>query len=150
MNAASLIRHLVTGLAAAGTVLFSAHLIAPDAVAAINKAGGDLIEPLVIFLALVAGAVTRLALAKLATLFRLGTGESASPPATGPMLAVIGWMTLAAGVVASLPACSSFEGMPLKATVQIQEGALSYSAKRGVEIEYRPGYGQMPDAYSSK
>lgn len=61
-----------------------------------------------------------------------------------PLLVVMG---TAAGLLgAALPSCAPGE-FPMKATVQLEEGSLSYSSKGGLEMEYRPGYGQMPEVY---
>jgi hypothetical protein len=56
-----------------------------------------------------------------------------------------GLSTLAA--VGTLPACAPGESMPIKASVLIEEGRLSYSSKGGLEMEYRPGFGEMPAHY---
>jgi hypothetical protein len=60
-----------------------------------------------------------------------------------PALLVVG---AAVGLLgAALPSCSP--GLPVKARVLLEEGALSYSSKGGLEMEYRPGYGEMPEVY---
>jgi hypothetical protein len=58
---------------------------------------------------------------------------------TLPLIAIVG--TTAALLTAALPSCS---GAPLKASLLLPEGRLSYSAKGGIEMEYAPGYGERP------
>jgi hypothetical protein len=78
----------------------------------------------------------------------LGAGEPEEPGSRPggplPLWVLIG---TAAALLGALPSCSGLSGLPLKATVFMEEGALSYSSKGGLEMEYRPGYGQMPEAY---
>lgn len=57
-----------------------------------------------------------------------------------------GLCTAAAG---TLPSCSPGGSLPIKASVLLEEGRLSYSSKGGLEMEYRPGYGEMPAVYRS-
>jgi hypothetical protein len=65
----------------------------------------------------------------------------------GPVLArktgLLPLVLLAA--VLCLPSC----GIPLKATLRLEEGALSYSSKGGLEMAYAPGHGEMPAIYRS-
>lgn len=72
-----------------------------------------------------------------------GAGDEAA----GGTVKVLLLVGAAAGLGGALPSCAP--GFPLKATVQIEEGALSYSTKGGLEMEYRPGYGRMPEIYRS-
>jgi hypothetical protein len=57
------------------------------------------------------------------------------------------WVIGTAAVLMGLPSCSALSGVPLRATIQLEEGALSYSSKGGINMEYRPGYGEMPEVY---
>lgn len=70
-----------------------------------------------------------------------GAGE------TNGFLLAIAWFAIGTVAVATLSSCSAITGYPIKATVQLEEGALSYSSKGGLEMEYRPGFGQMPEIY---
>jgi hypothetical protein len=103
MNTASLFRHLFTFLAGLGGILLSVHLIAPDQVAAVNKAGADLIAPLMVIIGAVAACVARLALTWISKLFRRGAGENVAGSGTVPL-----WIVgAAAGLICSaLPSCS--------------------------------------------
>lgn len=63
------------------------------------------------------------------------------------------WFAIGCGTAltlgTALTSCSS-GGIPLKVTAILEEGALSYSSKGGLEMEYRPGYGEMPKVYGTK
>jgi hypothetical protein len=48
-----------------------------------------------------------------------------------------------------LPSCAAVSGMPIKASLKLKEGRLSYSSKGGIEMQYRPGYGRMPAVYAA-
>lgn len=78
----------------------------------------------------------------------LGTESPENGTAGGPGGFSLLVVMLAAGcLMGALPSCAPGQGMPIKATFQLEEGALSYSSKGGLEMEYRPGYGRMPDHY---
>ena len=146
MNIASIIRHWFTLAATLLTGWLIASLaLTPDQQAELTKAFSDLIGPLVIIGTLVVTAVWRIALAWLGKILRTGSGEleNGGPSGGAGLLMIIGTMAVLGG----LPSCSIPPGFPIKATVQLEEGALSYSSKGGLEMEYRPGYGQMPDYY---
>jgi hypothetical protein len=150
MNVSTQVRHLLTFLAGIGTMLLTWNLIAPEQVAAVNKAGGDMIEPLVIILGAVAAGLFRLLISWAGTIFRRGAGEEnddsgkGRPGGAAQLLLLMG---TAAVLMGCLPSCSNF---PVKVTAILEEGALSYSSKGGLEMEYRPGYGEMPAVYREK
>jgi len=73
--------------------------------------------------------------------------EKTAGGGSGGLLLLIVWGTAAGLCFTALPSCSSLQGLPIKFTAQVEEGALSYSSKGGLEMEYRPGYGQMPEVY---
>lgn len=135
MNLASQLRHFITGLAAIGTLLLSWSIIAPGDVAAINRAGGDLVEPLVIFLSLVAAAVTRFLIGVVMAKFS-GNKETANNADTGTsggnVLALLLLGTVA-GIMGCLPSCSS--GYPLNGTVSYRDATTG--AKAG--LVFAPG-----------
>jgi hypothetical protein len=146
MNIASILRHWFTLAATLLTGWLIASLaLTPDQQTELTKALGDLVGPLVIIGTLVVTAVWRIALAWIGKVLRTGSGEleNSGPSGGAGLLLMIGTMAVLGG----LPSCSSLSGLPIKATVQLEEGALSYSSKGGLEMEYRPGYGQMPDHY---
>lgn len=104
MNTASLFRHLFTFLAGIGGTLLSVHLIAPDQVEAVNKAGADLITPLMVIGGAVAVCVSRMALTWIYKLFGVGAGERDGKK-TGLWIGLV-MVGTAAGLCISLPSCS--------------------------------------------
>jgi hypothetical protein len=81
------------------------------------------------------------------SVFSADNGEKTVSGGSGGLpLLIVG--TAAAGLCfTALPSCSALSGLPFRATVQVEEGVLSYSSKGGLEMEYRPGYGEMPKVY---
>ena len=75
------------------------------------------------------------------------TGEKTVGGGSGGLPLLIVWGTAAGLCFTALPSCSALAGLPIKFTAQLEEGALSYSSKGGLEMEYRPGYGEMPAVY---
>ena len=142
---ASLLRHAFTALAGLGGFLLSKGLIDAADAPAVDGAGGTLGAALAVILTAILG---RLVLSLTAKVFRSGAGESGNRGGSGdlPLVLILG--TGAAFMGLCLPSCSP--GLPIKATVQVEEGALSYSSKGGLEMEYRPGYGRMPEVYRDK
>jgi hypothetical protein len=67
MNIASQLRHFLTFLAGHGGLFLSWHIIAPDQAAAVDTAGADLIDPIIIIGAGAAG-VARLLLGWISSL----------------------------------------------------------------------------------
>lgn len=142
MNIASILRHWFTLLA----TLLTGWLVLPaEQQAELTKALGDLVGPLVIVLTLVITAVWRIALAWIGKVLRTGSGELENGGPSGGAGLLL--MITAVALGGALPSCQALSGLPIKATFQLEEGALSYSSKGGLEMEYRPGYGQMPDHY---
>lgn len=132
MNLASQLRHFLTGLAAIGTLLLSWSLIAPADVAALNEAGGRLVEPLVIFLSLLAGAIARVLIAFVLNIFRTGSGEDDTGTAGGLSLWLLGFM--AVGIMGCLPSCSLAE-YPISGSVTFRDPETG--AKAGLTIHPR-------------
>lgn len=152
MNLASHVRHFLTFLAGLGTILLGWNLLAPEQVAEVNAAGGKLIEPLMVILGAVGVFVARLALSWMTRIFRSGSGELDDDPKGGsggglPCLLLLCGMAGLMGFC--LPSCAAVSGMPIKASVLVEEGTLSYSSKGGIEMQYRPGYGRMPAVYAA-
>jgi hypothetical protein len=146
---ASIFRHWLTAAAGVlGLWLIAALAFSGDEAKQLTDALALLIEPTVAILGLIVVAVSRLAITWIGKLFGRGAGENGDPMTGLPVWVVMG---AAAGLfAAALPSCGSngeYTGPPVKATFQLKEGALSYSSKGGLEMEYRPGYGEMPDAY---
>jgi hypothetical protein len=142
MNIASILRHWFTLLA---TLLTGWLVLPPEQQAELTKALGDLVGPLVIILTLVVTAAWRVALAWLAKIFRHGSGELENGGSSGGanLLLLIGTAVVIGG---SLPSCS-LGGMPVTVSALLPEGKLSYSSKGGLNMEYNPGFGEMPDHY---
>ena len=133
----SLARHAVTYLAGIGGLLLSWHLIAPDQVDAVNKAGAELIAPLTIILGAVAACVARMALTWIFKLFGSGAGERSS---NGIGLGLV-WVGAAAGLICTaLPSCSAedrqvWRMIPIRSVFHTDYGSLGYSSKSGISIE---------------
>jgi hypothetical protein len=145
MNLASQIRHCLTFLAGLGGLFLSWQIIAPEQVAEVNKAGADLIDPIMIIIGAVAAGVARLVIGWIGSLIGRGAGGIGDKLSGIPVW--LGLLGTAVVIGGSLPSCSALSGLPIKVTAQVEEGALSYSSKGGIEMEYRHGYGQMPDRY---
>jgi hypothetical protein len=73
--------------------------------------------------------------------------EEKTAGGSGGLPLLIVWGTAAGLCFTALPSCSALAGLPIKFTAQLEEGALSYSSKGGLQMEYRPGYGEMPEVY---
>lgn len=144
MNLASQVRHYLTFLAGLGGLFLSWQLIAPDQVAAVDKAGADLIDPIMIIIGTVAAGVARLAIGWISSL--IGRGASGIGDRLNGIPVWLGLLGTAVVIGGSLPSCSN-GGFPITASVLLPEGKLSYSAKGGVNMEYNPGYGKMPEVY---
>ena len=79
-----------------------------------------------------------------------GAGESEKPPGgNGDLTGLLLMIGMGAATMGALPSCASGE-FPMKVTAILEEGALSYSSKGGLEMEYRPGFGEMPKVYAEK
>jgi hypothetical protein len=151
MNLASHVRHFLTFLAGLGTILLGWNLLAPEQVAEVNAAGGKLIEPLMVILGAVGVFVARMALAWISKIFRSGSGELDNHKGgSGGGLPCLLLLCGMAGLMGfCLPSCAAVSGMPIKASLKLKEGRLSYSSKGGIEMQYRPGYGRMPAVYAA-
>lgn len=149
MNLASLtsiFRHWLTAAAGVlGLWLIASLAITGEEGKQLTDALGQLIEPMVAIIGLIVVALSRLAITWLGKLFGRGAGEIGDKLNGIPVW--LGIAGTAAAVVGSLPSCSALSGIPYKFTAQVEEGALSYSSKGGIEMEYRAGYGQMPERY---
>jgi hypothetical protein len=141
MNLASQIRHFLAFLAGLGTLFLSWHIIAPDQVEAVNKAGGELISPLVIILGAVGACVFRAALTWIYQLFRTGAGETETKTGgSGGSLPLWVLMGTLAGCMGFLPACSSAQwaaarAIPIRTCVITDQGTVCYSSKSGLSAE---------------
>lgn len=140
MNLASQLRHLLTFLAGLGGLFLSWQIIAPDQVAAVDKAGADLIDPLIIIIGAVAAGIARLALGWISSLFGRGAGEIGEkmPLWAGLLIGT------AAAVGGSLPSCSGAE-WPVRVGIEGDGYRADYSSKGGLSI-----HATMPDRRSHK
>lgn len=132
MDIPSILRHWFTLAATAATAWLVATLtLSPDDQALLTTAFADLVGPLVIIGTLVVTALWRVALVWMARIFRTGSGENGEKSRGGPGGLPL-WIIGAAGafICGSLPSC----GLPVRATVILPEGAVSYSAKGGLEL----------------
>ncbi len=105
-------RHIFSGLAAFGTMLLGWGLIAPESVAAINDAGGDLVVPLATFVMAVLAGVFRFLMLLVGKKFPALSGKSEIEVRDGgasggagvaPLLALF----LIAGCLTMLPSCGA-------------------------------------------
>jgi hypothetical protein len=139
MNIASQIRHFLTFLAGLGGLFLSWQIIAPDQVAAVDKAGADLIDPLIIIIGAVAAGLARLALGWIGSLIGLGAGELGNKASGFPV-----WVGLiaTAALVGVLPSCSpaqmdALRAVPIRVGVETPDSRVSYSSKGGLVVEAR-------------
>lgn len=125
----SVIRHLLTALAALGTYLASASLIPADQAADVNAAGAALADPLTLILTALAVPLARWVVSWLPWLGKSGGGSAAVLIATAGALA------------GSLPSCGTPAGEALKNTpikacyVDENGNRVCYSSKEGVSLE---------------
>jgi hypothetical protein len=127
MNIASQLRHFFTFLAGLGGILLGFNLIAPEEAAAVNQAGADLIDPLIIIIGAVAAGVARLAIGWISSLFGRVAGGSGDRISGIPLW--VGILGTAAAVVGSLPSCSMGE-YPITGSVTFRDDASG--AKAGI------------------
>lgn len=147
----SLARHLVTSLVGLIIAFFTIHLTAPHELEAAKDAANAIVEPLVVLLSLGGAILARLAMPLLQKLFRRGAGEKDG--SSGEMLPLmIGWLIVGTLAVGTLPACSpamtdAARALPIRLTLLMPDGSLSYSSKRGIEAEYRSDPDQWPTSF---
>lgn len=112
MNLKTQARHFLTFLAGLGTLFLGWNIIAPDEVDAVNKAGGDLIEPLLIIIGAVGACLFRAAMAWgsrwFTGLMERMANKSSGGMSGGANLLILGTMAAAVGI--ALPSCSTFSG----------------------------------------
>lgn len=120
MNLASQLRHFLTFLAGLGGILLGFNLIAPEEAEAVNQAGADLIDPLIIIIGAVAAGVARLAIGWIGSLFGRGAGGIGDRLGGIPL-----WMGIVvgtAGVLGGLPSCSLSE-YPISGSITFRDDA---------------------------
>jgi hypothetical protein len=134
------LRHFLTFLAGIGGLLAAAAVIAPADAAAVDAAGGALIEPLTIIGGAVAAGLARLVMG------RLGLARDDFPKADDDARNqgghLPGWL-VAAGLVGvmgfPLPACSGGSGMPIRASYSQDGVMVGYSSKSGISVTVERG-----------
>jgi hypothetical protein len=130
MNIASQVRHFLTFLAGLGGLFLSWQIIAPDQVAAVDKAGADVIDPLIIIIGAVAAGVARLALGWIGSLIGRGAGELGNR--TSGFSVWVGLIATAA-LVGVLPSCSPGE-FPVRVGIEGPGYSADYSSKGGLSV----------------
>jgi len=131
LTLSSLFRHLATFLAGIGGLLLSWHLIAPEQVAAVDKAGSDMIAPLTVIFGAIAACVFRAVMAWIAAKFS-GNGNADTVPGWAVWF-VLGSLSGISGFI--LTGCSSNpSGMPIHANILTDYGTIGYSSKSGIDI----------------
>jgi hypothetical protein len=125
MNLASQVRHFLTFLAGLGGLFLSWNLIAPEQVAEVNKAGADLIDPIMILIGAVAAGVARLVIGWISSLIGRGAGGIGEKLRGIPVwLGLIG-TAVALGTV--LPSCSVGE-YPITGSITYRDEATGAKA----------------------
>lgn len=131
MNIASQLRHFLTFLAGLGGLFLSWQIIAPDQVAAVDKAGADLIDPLIIIIGAVAAGLARLAMGWIGSLISRGAGELGNK--TSGFSVWVGLIGTAAALVGVLPSCSPGE-FPVRVGIEGPGYSADYSSKGGLSV----------------
>lgn len=75
-----------------------------------------------------------------------GAGETSKASTMG----IVFWVGTMAGALAFLPSCSPGDSFPIKATLIMPDGAISYSSKGGIEASVYGAAGRMPKIYREK
>lgn len=131
----TLCRHLATYVVGLLVAFFTVHLTAPAELKSATEAANALLEPLVILIGAAGVILTRLAMPVIDKIFRRGGGDDGSGSGGIPLL--VAWCVVGALVVVTLPACSSMtdaaRALPIKATLLLPDGTLSYSSKDGIK-----------------
>ena len=139
MDIISHFRHQLSFLAALGVMLASWHLLAPEQVEAVNKAGAQLIEPLLVILGAIAVFLSRQVMAWLSGFLvrkdRSGKGTSG----TAALLLLIGTAAVIS-MAGALSSCSPdqirvMKDVPIKGCVFTDQGKVCYSSKSGLEVD---------------
>lgn len=110
MNLKSQLRHFLTYLAGFGAALASWNLIAPDQVQAVNEAGGQLVEPLMIIIGAIAAFLMRAVMLKLGSLFSDRKNQERGDNGggvSGGALSLLLFAGAAVGIMGCLPSCSA-------------------------------------------
>lgn len=143
---ATLVRHAVTFLIGLLVAWFTVHLTAPEELKTATDAANALVEPLVVVAGFVGVILSRLAMPFLSKYFRLGAGEHSDKGSAGGLMPCVLGLSMAAALLGlSLPSCA-----PNGLSVELREGTMSYSAKEGFNMEFKPGYGEEPEYYRKK
>lgn len=135
-NTAAFLRHFLTFLAGLGGLLATYSVIAPSDVDAVNAAGASLIDPLVVIGGAVAAGVTRLAMSWLHKQF-LGPARLEKEASGGTSLLLVVALGTMAGIMGSLPSCSSdlnSRGWPVTVRLEGPDGSVHYSTASGLEV----------------
>jgi hypothetical protein len=75
-----------------------------------------------------------------------GAGETSKASTMG----IVFWVGTVAGALVLLPSCSPDGSFPFKATLIMEDGAISYSSKGGIEASVYGAAGRMPTIYREK
>ena len=139
MNLSTQLRHFLSFLAGLGTMFLGWHIIAPEQVEAVNKAGAELISPLMVIIGAVGVCLFRLVIAKLGSFFARIGNKSSGGMSGGASLLVVG-LGMAAGSGCLLPSCSpaqvaALRAIPIRTCVYGPDGGICYSRESGVEIQ---------------
>lgn len=154
MNIQSQLRHLLSFLAGLGAIFLSWNIIAPDQVAAVNAAGGQLIEPLLVIIGAAAVFIFRVVMDRMGARLSGGKdatyGKDSGGGRNGPLpLFVIFCAGLGLVMGFSLVSCESFQGAV--SYTDLQSG-VSVTAqgngtnRKGAKVAEGDAKGGMPDS----
>lgn len=144
MKTASFARHITTYLGGLGALLLGLGWIHADQVQGVQESANALTEPLIIAIGLVGALITRILIAVVTNLFRLGSGEKPSGRAGGLNPLWVMGLGMTVGFMGCLPSCSpaqldAVRGIPIRVTLITPEGDVGYSSKSGLSVDYRSG-----------
>lgn len=152
MNIPSILRHWFTLAATAITAwIFATLVLSADDQAALAKAIGDLVGPMVIIGTLVVTALWRMALAWLGKTFRTGSGETEGNTGGGSggnLSAVVCWLGIGTAAVGFLPSCSL--PMPSGAEYPVRGYASYTDPETGATVGLSVGSPQAASAKAKK
>ncbi len=139
MDIASHLRHQLSFLAAIGVMLAGWHLIAPEQVEAVNKAGSQLIEPLLVILGAIGVFLARQTMAWLSGFLVRKDRSGKGPSGTAALLMLLGTAAVFS-MAGSLSSCSADQmaaakAIPIKACASGKNGSVCYSSKSGLEVD---------------
>lgn len=141
MNLSSLIRHWLTFFLTIGTLFAAWQIVPAEQVDALNQAGAQVREGLVVVLSALIVFAWRWIIAKAVPYLRWGAGEVTKDggPSGGNVPAVL-LLCMGAGLMGTMASCtaaqlSAARQIPMRACVVTDQGTVCYSTKDGISAE---------------